>query len=408
MTKDNKKLYDKAMDKFNNAEIEKALELCEQCIAEDLSNAPALNLKGLILYLKGRGEEARTTWETNKEYNDDEVAKNYLKSLEKDLPRLKAYEEATKKIEEFEINEGIEELEELTDSDFNLINVSNALTYAYIKKGEFELALKYNKKVLGYDKTNKLAVDYFKEIKTYYDVGDLKVDVKPNINYKLIGGIAAAVLAVGVGAFALTNINKNNDVKENPPIVQAEEEEVPNAEEKETPVKAFNVEAVKKAKSDENYKALSDEMEGIDVEKLSQDDAKLYKECKELLSRDGVEDFYSEGRKLYKAGDYKKAEEELKYAYMWSEESYLRQHIIYMLAANSEKAEDVDKAIKYYKEYIKDYESGEYTPECIYKLAMLNKEVNKSESKKYANMLKEKYSNNMYYNNNIKEILGEE
>lgn len=417
MTKIDKKLYEKAMDKFNNGEIDKSLEICEQCIAEDLKNSAALNLKGLIMYLQGKGQEAKTTWEANVEYNKDEVAKNYLKSLDNDISRLKKYESAIKKIENFDITEGIEELESITDSDFNLINNCNALTYAYIKKGEFKEALKYNKKVLVYDRSNKLALDYFKEISTYYDVEDLGIDIKVRKNYKLIGGIVAIALVGVIGVVAYKNINNNKLNDKNTNIVAEQEKvdehsTVDNEKEKEKEEiiskETINAETLKKAKEDEDYKKMADELKYVNIDKLNEEDKKLVEECLTILGNDGVGTFYTEGRKAYKNGEYKKAEEELQYAYDYSEESYLRPHIIYMLAANYEKDENVDKAIKYYKQYVEEYSDVEYAPECAYKVALLNKDINDVESKKYASMFKDKYSDSMYYNSNIKEILGEE
>ena len=47
------KIYNKALDKYNKGYIGKSMELCDESISISIKNGAAINLKGLLLYLKG-------------------------------------------------------------------------------------------------------------------------------------------------------------------------------------------------------------------------------------------------------------------------------------------------------------------------------------------------------------------
>lgn len=79
-----------------------------------------------------------------------------------------------------------------------------------------------------------------------------------------------------------------------------------------------------------------------------------------------------------------------------------------MIAVSFEKLDDKDNAIKYYSDYEKNFKESEYLEEVLYKLAILNKDRNISESKKYAEKLQYKFNDSIYNNNNIKSILESE
>ncbi len=69
--KNNNKLYSKAIKYYEEGKLEKALLQCEEAISLNLRNSAALNLKGLLLYLKGNLDEAVATWKINWDFNDD-------------------------------------------------------------------------------------------------------------------------------------------------------------------------------------------------------------------------------------------------------------------------------------------------------------------------------------------------
>ena len=70
------KIYEKAMDNYHGGYIEKALEQCEKGISLNLKDVRLLNLKGMLLYIKGDLKGAIAVWKINKDYNN--LDKNLL------------------------------------------------------------------------------------------------------------------------------------------------------------------------------------------------------------------------------------------------------------------------------------------------------------------------------------------
>ena len=83
-----KKLYIKALDKYNNGYIDNAIELCEESISIDIKNAASINLKGLLCYLKGDLDSAQKLWKMNYGVNKDGVSERYLNDTGKDKEKL--------------------------------------------------------------------------------------------------------------------------------------------------------------------------------------------------------------------------------------------------------------------------------------------------------------------------------
>ncbi|NFI65937.1 hypothetical protein FC922_03685, partial [Clostridium botulinum] len=89
-----RKIYTKALDNFNNGNIDKALDLCEKSISMDLKNNSAINLKGLLYYLKGDLISCKNLWKMNYHTNKDTVSYKYLQDAKLDEQFLKKYANA--------------------------------------------------------------------------------------------------------------------------------------------------------------------------------------------------------------------------------------------------------------------------------------------------------------------------
>jgi tetratricopeptide (TPR) repeat protein len=129
------KLYTKAINCYNEGYIEKSLEYCEKSISENLKNTSAINLKGLLYYLKGDLENAQALWKMNSQVNKDLVSKKYLEDSISDEEKKRYYQAALNCMKELKIKEALQLLEQCKDSDFNSINVSNSIAICYIKLG---------------------------------------------------------------------------------------------------------------------------------------------------------------------------------------------------------------------------------------------------------------------------------
>lgn len=412
------KLYTMALEKYNNGQMRKSLQLCEESIALNLRNAPALNLKGLILYLKGNLEGAESIWKVNYDKNKDIVSKNYLESLKDDKIKEQIYKSAEKYINSYEIEKALTMLNECEQSDFNFINVHNALTKCYMSKGEYSKAIKYINNVLNVDKSNIIAL---KNRKKLIDIGiiknnkkSLKIVVLVLIVLSLISGLIASIFIYKYKLYSVsdkvkqtvktvkvekknnTTINKNEIKKKN----QSKNNEVKEVED-------FPYNDLKSSIDNKNFNEIYNCLNKYKDKKLKINDKILFEKSKILMTQDGVKYFYTEATNLMNKSNYKKAKEYLLKAMEYGNENYLQSHIIYMTGVVNEKLEDSENAMKYFAMYDKTYSKGSYEDTVLYKLAMLYKNVDLNTSKAYAKKLRDNYSNSIYNNVNIKGILGE-
>jgi tetratricopeptide (TPR) repeat protein len=181
------KIYVKAMNKYNDGYIDKALDLCERSISINIANAAALNLKGILHYLKGDLDNAKKMWNISYKRNNDEVSKKYLRDAIKDKEKLQLYVNALELIKQLNISGALEILKQCENSHFNFINVNNNISLCYIKQGEYDKALNHINEVLKVDKKNTQAI---MNKKTLIEYGNLKKE----INYKKIFIVTASVL----------------------------------------------------------------------------------------------------------------------------------------------------------------------------------------------------------------------
>ncbi|WP_238884333.1 tetratricopeptide repeat protein [Clostridium sp. YIM B02551] len=398
------KLHNKAMYYYSNGELEKALNICEKGMSLGLSNASLINLKGLLLYIQGDYQGAKATWRICKDFNNDDIAKKYLHGLELDSDKEGMYRKALSLYNDVKIVEALEILDDCATSDFNFINVNVLRSKAYIKLGEWEKAQFYLMKLKEKDKNNK----YIKEIEQEIA---LFTGEKKHLPIKLISVLGSIGLLVAIVIFLRTPI-QNLFTKKEPPknnvVIEAKEDTTAkenNQTKEEVVTKDWSLLQPYIDKKD--YDSMLDFIHDVKIDSLDANQRKLYLESKDLLDKDGIKYFYDKANGFFKNKDFVNAISEYKKAYEVSEGNYLREHISYLIATSYESNQQVDKAIEAYKDYLKENEKGEYAAEVNYRLAILNKNINKDESVKYANVIKSTYKNSMYYNSKIKGILGE-
>lgn len=408
--KESKKVYEKAVKYFHNGDLEKALKVLEQAIAINMKNSAALNLKGMIFYLIGRGKDAEATWQINVDFNDDDIAKSYIKAYKEDIlnENEKKYRTALIKIKEVKIREAVKLLKEASVSDFNIINVRNALSYCYIKQRNFTMARENIEKVLEMDSKNKVAKENLEIVNKqgeYY-----RVEKKPLNKKKIIIG-SATVVGIIMGGVLINSIGiiDGNSKKTTETVVDKKEDkkqEVVKKEEVEK--KVFDIDELKIAIRDKAYEDVEKLILLAEKENLSKEEKEVYEEAKTLISSNGAEYFYHKGIKQFKSKNFGEAKERFLKAYDYSEENYLKKHITYMLAVSCEKLKDNENAIKYYEAYSKENNNEEegYLEEVLYKLATLNESRDKEESKKFARRLRDQFDDSIYNNEKIESILN--
>ena len=391
------KLYALALKKYQNGYIDKALEISEECISLNLKNAAAINLKGLLLYLKGELLDAKNFWKLNYQMNKDGVASTYLENSINDEERESLYIEAINKIKQVNIKEAVQILKKCAQSDYNTINVNNYLAICYIKKGEYEEALIYIKKVLVIDKENKMAKENIIVLKKFSEI-TIPINYKP-IKYVLSGIVVLFLITylgwICVNRIRATNLNVKN-IKKQKSVVTVQKDKI-----------IFPYEQIKVAINKMDMMAIYSNAQKWKDGQLRPEDKKLIVMEQEILKLEGVSYFYKLGSSAQSNGNMENAKQSLLIAYELGTENPLYPHIIYTLGSTFEKMNDFQSAFKYYEEYLIKYPSGNYEVDVLYKLATLNKNIANQKSKIYAQKLVDKYPASKYNNSIITWILSQ-
>ncbi|MGL5823048.1 MAG: tetratricopeptide repeat protein [Sarcina sp.] len=412
--KTTREYYNLGVKYFHKGNLEKAIANLDIAISHDLKNSAALNLRGMIFYIRGQGEKAVHSWKINIDFNDDEIAKNYIKAYKEDSINEERYINALKELKKKNTNEAIKLLELCTSSDFNIINVRNALSYCYAKNGEFEKARDNALMALDKDSNDTLA-------KENLQVCNEKLGVSSfTIGKKQILAVVALVVVISGGFFVVNKGEKRPDTSENIATIgtnqnsNSNEEGKPKGDKEDTENteidNKFDIEKLKVAMQNKNYSDIHNVLKNIKYENLTVEERLAYDEVNEFMKIDGLKYFYDKAAALVKTDSFGNAKDMLLKAYEYSEDTYLEEHTKYMLAICYERLEDTTNAIKYYEEYVKetyDKESGQggYMDVALYKLALLNEKNNVEKSKEYANRLVKEYKNSIYNNSNIYKIL---
>lgn len=368
MGRDTNKIYNKAVVYYQDGQLTKALEQCERGISLDLKNSSLLNLKGVLLYLNGELQEAIAVWKINSHYNNDEISKVYIKDAKNDEDRLKLFFEAENNIKELQIDAALQKLKKCATSDFNSIRVNNGFAICYLRKGEFDIAREFNEKSLSIDKNNSDSIAIRNELNS--------LNSNPSNEYKSkIIKVVIVLMIITITSIASVKIyktlvnNKSNDKID----AQVEKENDVIAE------------------TSDELEATNSMEEEVIVEELSDEE---------------IQNLYVVATELFDNKEYDKAIENLEKAYNTSNESYLKEHVVFLLASSYENNKNDEKGIKYYEEYIEKYKSDNYIEEVYYKLATLYSESDKNKSKEYAMKLKEEYPKSIYVNSIIDEIIS--
>lgn len=431
------RIYVKAMNKYNDGYIDKALDFCEKSISLKSTNAAALNLKGILYYLKGDLENAKRMWEINYKRNNDKVSKKYLNDSIRDKKRLQLYVSALELIKQLNICEALNILKQCQDSDFNFINVNNNISICYIKQGEYDKALQYINAVIKVDKNNtqatinkntlikygnlKRKIDFEKMalvvISVFLVIMVIFIGDKNINNIKHISIMGAQKLQSGISLIKgngkdqtkglqktedkkLVEINKN--VKVDKSGVSVGEVVLNKAQEiNEFPRHQFEVSIEKN-----NMEQIITYVNRWKNVELDMNDKLLIVKGEELIKGKGLLYFYDKGVSFINDKEYTKAQKYFLYALPYSKGNYLEEHILYMLSVSYKSSSDFQNAVKYYEIILKQFPSGSYTQEVLYNLILINKDVDSSKAKEYSQRLIKQFPNSIYKNSIVKKILG--
>lgn len=416
MDNKDRKIYNKALDFHEKGEINKALDLCEAILAENLGESEVLNFKGLMLYEKGLLKEAVTVWKINVDLNNDSVAKSYIKDAEHDEERIKIYKEAELALKKSDINNAIRLFLECAKSDFNCIKVNTGIAWCYEKNGDYYRAKEYVDKALKIDKNAVTANEIKKQLENlelYYAESESRLGIGRIIGRIVIIISVVSVLSIGGYYFWKSNMNNIDKSVDNVEIITdntVNEEELGSDEEiekqEEKIVNKFDIESLKKDIKNNDYKSIYEKVHDVQTSELSADEKKIYNKAVSILKKDGAASFYEDGLWYFNQKDFNNAKDEFGKAYEYCDGDDLEQHIIFYRGSTASEQGDRDLALEMYKKYDELYPEGSYIEGVLYELALLSLDINKEEAKLYAQRLIDNYPDSIYVNDRIMNILN--
>jgi len=427
MNKKVKKAYDKAMDYYEKGKINRALEICEEILLEGLDNPEVLNFKGLLLYQKGNLSEAITVWTMNKELNNDDTARNYIKDAITDEKRIDLYRQGEQALKQLKVDKALELFKSCAESDFNAIKVNTGMAMCYQKKGDFYRAKEYVDKALGIDKNAITANIIEKELRENGVYSESKKSPKG-----FLIGITSlfVILAITAGGYLIVSKLKNKnlannikDIKSNEVIednVMSDKSKDPEVQEKaEVNLDTTSKEATKQDDEDTNFNkqkltaliqsndldGVYEQLKNVKEESISNEDLAIYKQAIKLMKNEGISKFYENGLSYFNQNNYADARTSFNKAYTYCEGSSIKEHILFYRASTSLKESNKQIALIQYEEYYNQYPKGVYAQETLYELALLYKTVDKEKSKAYANTLINNFPGSIYINDNLVSIV---
>lgn len=413
------KKLDKATKHYKNKNYKEALKICDKILAKDYNNEKALELEGEILYKLDRIDEAVLNWKINAEYNNNPTAKMHLEDIDKSTKdKALSFDNlnAVSSTPEDEIEEVVNPTIDVAPKNISDEKVNNESDENSIvnntsdinedskqdKLVENDTNIKEDIAITSEDDNNNNSNS--ETIENNNDTSQKSETAEPKTSEKK--GKKSAIIAVcaiivvvaayaGVNHFKASNINK----------AETEQAQVNQENEKEIP-KDFK-ENLDKAIQDKDINKIYTLLDEAPADKIPADDKDSYDKAIEIMKKDGVEKYYNDGLNDYKDKKFDKALENLSKAYQYSNDTYLRPHILYFMGATENALDKKDDSVKYFKEYLTDYPHSDlYTAEILYNLCLYyNDKGDKAEAKKYAQHLEDSYPSSPYYNDISKEIL---
>lgn len=424
MKNDYIKQYNKAMNFYNNGQMNRALEICENILANDLSCSEVLNLKGLMLYQKGLLKEAKIVWKLNYDINNDSVAKKYIEDCKSDDERIEKYKDAEYNLKNMNIDKAMMLFRECMESEFNSIKVNTGIAMCYMRKGDNYRAKEFIDKALHID-NEAVTANALKK-----DLINLGLYSNENRVSKKVLSVITVLFIIGaicVGGYSIyTKVSLNNSISKDSSLNTEEDikkdeslgsdsnkdtndsdQEDQNLENEQADKKEaiFNNENVALLLKNKDVDKLYDEINMVNEETLSGQDLELYNNAIELLRTNGVSKFYEYGVWYFNNGNYNSAKVELEKAYKYCDKSDLKEHIVFYKGSTASQLGDNSEALKLYKEYYSLYPKGAYIEGVLYELALLTNTTNKNMGKEYARELVNNYPNSLYINDYIRDIV---
>lgn len=431
----NEKLWNKALTHYQKAEYDEALKICKKLLYKTPHDLLPLNMVGYIMFLNGDLESAKYYW--------NESIKNGCTESGRHINNINEYErlnslfiDSLQDIKSHKITAAIDKLLLCSENEFNKISVGELLEQCLLSSKGIKINRQHidallNKHTSQYsiqkiNNTNMASIIY-----KVYRQHIKPIDISPNfiklsviaassvviciLFYNVFNNIEFTALAAKEGTTIeedltnpiITTNNKGTISEGSLPTVSDENTKLPEAL-SET-IKEFTIDSlntdIDNAITSKNADIVYLILNSFSKDELPADKLSSYEKGERYLKEQGIDYFYKIGYKNFNNKDFESAISYFNKAFTYCDGHYLEPHIIYFLGLSYEVTKEYSEAIKYFEIYANKFNNGDYSAECIYKLVTLYKDIDTESAKKYANIIESNYSNSIYYNKVVKNIL---
>lgn len=388
-------LYNQSIDLINERNITEAIELLNNSYFIDNSDIDTLNLLGVCLYNTCEFDKAKYLWSKSVSISEENNrACEYLKIIKsKEMNNLiNIYNEGISALSSGKFDIALEKLNDVLSINEEFIEPYIIISLIHLNNNDFICAKEYLEKALVLDKGNDKVKKYYSAVikKCYRNA---RTATRKNVRRKknkakliwavagiLIICICMVMIYYNKVSGNLSSKNENSNLQSNISDLNTKlsekEDEVNNLEDK-----------IKKTEI-----SMNNLINGTPDEQLK------FKNTWDVLQ---------EGLRNYKSNEFKQAIINFNYVNTKSLDDNEKSESTFWLAKCYKNITNYDMAVDEYKTYVDKYKDKDYCDDSLYDLAnILYKEGKVDEAKTYAKKMEEEYSNSMYNNDIIKNILN--
>lgn len=183
--------YNRGLSFAKEGDISNAIVELEKSVKYNSTNITALNLLGICYDRVGRIADASKYWIRSCLAFEDNVAQEYLKSVEDEITKreklnesIKMYNQALVYLKQGSFDIASIQLKNAVDRNPNFVEAMDLLALVHIKQGNNDRAIQLLKKVLKIDAKNETATRYLSSLnyKNINKVSDKKSNSNKNVN----------------------------------------------------------------------------------------------------------------------------------------------------------------------------------------------------------------------------------
>ncbi|MGL4847833.1 MAG: tetratricopeptide repeat protein [Clostridium sp.] len=221
-----------------------------------------------------------------------------------------------------------------------------------------------------------------------------KINKNTSFNKKIVAIVVAAAIVVvgGIAIYASTSSSKNESQKVEAPKVDWT---------------GFNT-SMQTAISGNNFNEVYTLLSKAPESDVPAAEKVEYTAGLKFMQDTGVQSFYDQGMTDYTNKNYQAAIDSFQKGLKFAGDNYLAPHLTYFIGASYSALGDHDKAVEYYKLYLKNFPNANiYNSGCLYILAKYYyAQHNIPEAQTYAKELQQKFPNSEYNNDDMQTILN--